>query len=70
MRALLGNLGLEAALDGKSKMLETNSKEKKNEIGKKAYNTLIFSLGDKVLQEISKMKTTAKLWLRLESLYD
>ena len=69
MRALLGNLGLEEALDGESKMPKVYSKEKKKEIIKKAYNTLILSLGDKILREVSKMETAAELWLRLESLY-
>ena len=50
-------------------MPATYSVEKKKEIGKKAFNTLILSLGDKVLREVLKMKTTAELWLKLESLY-
>jgi len=69
MRALLGNLGLEEALDGKAKMPETFSEEKKKEIDKKAFNTLILGLGDKVLQEVSKMTTAQDLWKRLETLY-
>ena len=36
---------------------------------KRAYNTLILSLGDKVLREVSKLKSVAEIWLRLESLY-
>jgi len=56
MRALLGNLGLEEALEGGSKMPKTYSEEKKKEITKKAYNALILSLGDKVLREVSKWK--------------
>jgi len=70
MRALLGNLELEEALEGETKMLATYSVEKKKEIGKKAFNTLILSLGDTVLREVSKMKTTVELWLKLESLHD
>ena len=69
MRASLGNFGLEEALDGKAKMLETFSEEKKKEIDKKAFNTLILGLGDKVLQEVSKMTTAQDLWKRLETLY-
>ena len=64
MRALLGNLGLEEALEGEAKKTATYSTEKKKEIGKKAFNTLILGLSDKVLREISKMKTTAELWLK------
>jgi len=41
-----------------------------NEINKRAYNTLILSLGDKVLREVSKMETAEALWSKLESLYD
>ena len=67
----MGILGLEEALEGESKMPVTYTieKEEKEEIGKKAFNSLILSLGDKVLQEVSKMKIAAELWLKLESLY-
>lgn len=41
MRALLGNLRLEKALEGESKVPVTYTAEKKKEIGKKAFNTLI-----------------------------
>ena len=56
MEALLGNLGLEEALK-KEEMSKTLTAEQKQEITKRP-STLILSLGDKVLQEISKMKTT------------
>ena len=69
MRALLGNLGLEEALDGEVKMPKTYSNEQKKEVIMKAYNTLILSLRDKVLWEVSQMKTATELWLKLESLY-
>ena len=69
MSELLGNLGLEEALEGEAKMSKNYTTEQKKEIVKKAYNTLILSLGDKVLREVSKMKTAAKICLKLESLY-
>lgn len=69
MQALLGNLGLEIALDGESKMPKSYSKEKKAKLSKKVFDTLILSLRDKVLQEVSKMNTTIEIWLKLESLY-
>ena len=69
-RALLGNLGLEDALEGEAKMPKTYSEDQKREMCKKAFNTLMLSLGDKVLREVSKMTTAAELWLRLESLHD
>ena len=70
IRALLGNLGLEEALEGETKMPTTYSVEKKKEIGKKVFNTLILILGDKVLQEVSTMKKATLLWLKLEALHD
>ncbi|KAL5562397.1 hypothetical protein UlMin_032144 [Ulmus minor] len=67
MLAHLGNLGLDLAL-GKE-FLESMDEEKKKEVLKKAYNTLILSLSDKVLREIVKCKSAAEVWLKLESLY-
>ncbi|KAL5540354.1 hypothetical protein UlMin_043023 [Ulmus minor] len=43
--------------------------EKKKEVLKKAYNTLILNRSDKVLREIMKCKSVADVWLKLESLY-
>ena len=56
MLALLGNLGLDEALAGEARM-PTSYTEEKKEIMKKAYKTIILSFGDKVLREVSKMKT-------------
>ncbi|XP_052177566.1 uncharacterized protein LOC127791623 [Diospyros lotus] len=67
---LLGNIGLEEALEGESKMPKTYTKEQKKDILKKAYNMVILSLDDKVLREVSKMKTATEIWLKLESLHD
>ncbi|KAL5540237.1 hypothetical protein UlMin_044477 [Ulmus minor] len=67
MLAHLGNLGLDFAL-GKE-FPESMDEEKKWEVLKKAYNTLILSLSDKVLREIVKCKSAAEVWLKLESLY-
>ena len=69
MLALLGHMGLDKALEGESKMLASYSDEKKKDIMKRAYNTLILSLSDKVIREINKMKTVTKVLLKLESLY-
>ena len=69
MLALLGNLGLNEALAGEAQMTTSYTKEKK-EIMKKVYSTFIHSLGDKVLRKVSKIKTAADIWLKLESLYD
>ena len=35
----------------------------------KAHSEIILSLGDMVLREVSKEKSTAEVWLKLESLY-
>ncbi|GKB29167.1 retrovirus-related pol polyprotein from transposon TNT 1-94 [Tanacetum coccineum] len=40
-----------------------------NVILKKAYSALILCLGDRVLQEITKETTTARIWKKLETLY-
>ena len=80
MEALLCSQGLEGALEQEDKttnltigrevsmMIEKQEKTQK-EINKKAYNMLILSLGDKVLREVSKWKTVAKIWKKLEDLY-
>ena len=51
-------------------MPATYSVEKEKEIIKKAYNSVILSLWDNMLREVSKMTVAAELWLRLESLHD
>ena len=56
MLALLGNLGLDEALASEAQ-IPTSYTEEKMEIMKKTYNTIILSFGDKVLREVSKMKT-------------
>ena len=66
MLAHLGNLGLDFAL--KDDFPKTMKDDKKREVLKKAYNTLIFSLSD-VMREIVKCKTAKEVWVKLESLY-
>ena len=48
--------------------LRINQRER-NEMLDKAHNTIILSLGDKVLREVSKETPAARLWTKLESLY-
>jgi len=74
MQSLLGNLGLKEALKEEStekvgEGVKILSMEQKVDIEEKAYNTLILSLGDKVLQEVSKMTATLEIWKKLDSLY-
>ena len=57
MLAHLGILGLDLALE--NVFPETMDVEKKKEVLKKAYNTLILCLSDKVLREIVKYKSAA-----------
>ena len=68
MRALLVHQGLDVALDGKNLPMHLWKSNKKDLLDK-AHNALILSLGDKVLREISKEKSVAVVWLKLESLY-
>ena len=78
MEAFLCSQGLEGALEpeaiGTSTENETPAliaahKETQVEIKKKAYSLLILSLGDKVLREVSKLKSAVEIWKRLEDLY-
>ena len=45
------------------------SEKEKKYLLKKAHSALVLSLGDKVLIEISKKKTAAAVWLKIENLY-
>ena len=79
MEALLCSQGLEGALEQTTKATDTTTGKEvptlseeqetaKKEINKKAYNILILSSGDKVFREVSKWKTAAKIWKKLEDL--
>lgn len=67
MRAILVQQGTEDALKGEENMPSTLSNERKTEI--LANNSIILSLGDKVLREVSKEKSAAAIWTKLENLY-
>ena len=78
MEAFLCSQGLEGALESEvietsieceTPVLSTAQKEAQTEVKKKAYSLLILSLGDKVLREVSKLKTAVEIWKRLEDLY-
>ena len=60
MRALLVHQGLESALeeDDRGDASSSVSDEKKRQIQNKAHSTLILSLSDSILREISEEKTT------------
>ncbi|GKF04732.1 hypothetical protein Tco_0035400, partial [Tanacetum coccineum] len=65
MKALLEQQGLVAALEV---LPVATIMEYDNLIQKKAYNTLILCLGDRVLWEITKDTTAAKILKKLETL--
>ena len=67
MLAHLGILVLDLALE--NNFPETMDVEKRREVLKTTYNTLILYLSDKVLREIVKCKSAAYVWLKLEFLY-
>ncbi|GJR41830.1 zinc finger, CCHC-type containing protein [Tanacetum coccineum] len=66
MRALMVQLGCEAALETLPADIEAGEK---TALMKKAYSTLILCLGDCVLREVTKETTAAGIWTKLTSLY-
>ena len=69
MRALLVRQGLKEALGCEMNLSTSLSMKEKKDLLDKAHSVLILSLSDKVLREVSKEKTAAALWLKLENLY-
>ncbi|KAH9696398.1 hypothetical protein KPL71_023151 [Citrus sinensis] len=71
MRALLVHQGIEEVLED-PRTSKKISKVKDEDIQKamdKAHNTIILSLGDRVLREMGDQTTAAGLWKKLEDLY-
>lgn len=48
---------------------DEKAETKKSDLQDKAYSTLILSLSDRVLREVSKEETAAEVWAKLKSLY-
>ena len=69
MRVLLVQQGLSKALKGREALPTTMSDEETDELMEKAHSVILLCLGNEVLCEVAKKDTTAKLWLKLESLY-
>ena len=69
MRALLVQQGLQDVLLGEKNLPSTMQEKHKIELLEKAHSVIILSLGDTMLREVAKAKSTAELWLKLESLY-
>ena len=69
MRSLLVQQGLLKVLGGESKLSPTLSEEEREDLLEKAHSTLLLSLGDKVLRQVTKEKSAAVVWVKLETLY-
>lgn len=78
MKALLVQQGLADALKSEKDSEKDPEKEavpdektaiKKQEISDRAHSTIVLSLADKVLREVSRETTAAGVWAKLESLY-
>ncbi|KAH9679844.1 hypothetical protein KPL71_026299 [Citrus sinensis] len=70
MRALLVHQGLESTLekDDPEAPSTSVSDEKRKQIQNKAHSTLILSLSDSILREISEEKTALGIWNKVEAL--
>ncbi|KAH9736371.1 hypothetical protein KPL71_018077 [Citrus sinensis] len=70
MRALLVHQGLESALEEEDPEASTGSgiDDKRRQIQNRAHSTLILSLGDSILREISEEKTALGIWNKVETL--
>ncbi|GJW09834.1 hypothetical protein Tco_1575661 [Tanacetum coccineum] len=66
MCALMVKQGCDAALETLPANMEAGEKAA---LMKKAYNTLILCLGDRVLREVTKETTVVGIWMKLTSLY-
>ena len=69
MRSILVQQSLIKALGGESKLSPTLSEEENEDLLDKAHSAVLLSLGDKVLRQVSKEKSAAAVWAKLESLY-
>ncbi|KAL5152122.1 Retrovirus-related Pol polyprotein from transposon TNT 1-94 [Glycine soja] len=66
MRALLVHQGLEEALQGETALDAKLEERDKKILMDKTHSAIILSLGDKVLRQVSKEKTIAGIWSKLE----
>lgn len=69
MKAVMMQQGLWAVLKGGKADEDEKADIKNQDLQDKAYSTLILSLNDRVLREVSKEETAAVVWNKLESLY-
>lgn len=68
MRAMLVQQGLTEALKGAASLPSTFSDEEKNHLMEKAQSSLLLSLGDKALKEVSREKTAQGVMLKLDKM--
>ena len=61
--------GIQDALLGEKALSNNLSKKGKQDILDKTQSTLILSLGDRVLREVSRETLATTVWRKLESLY-
>jgi hypothetical protein len=66
MRALMVQLECDTALETLPADMEAGEKAA---LMKKAYSTMILCLGDRVLREVTKETTAARIWMKLTSHY-
>lgn len=69
MRAILVTQGLDQALGGERSFPSHMTKANKKVIMGKVHGAITLNLGDWVIREISKEKTVAGVWNKLETLY-
>ena len=69
MKALLVYQGVQYFLLGEKALSNNLSKKEKQDILDKAQSTLILSLGDRALREVSRETLASAIWRKLESLY-
>ena len=69
MKAHLGNMGLDEALKGEEKMSESLDKSKREDILKKARNTIVLSLEDEILRKVIREETAVAMWNKLEQTF-
>jgi len=69
MCVLLVELSFLETLEGKSNLHRTMDEKDMTKLLEKAHNAIVLSLGDKVLRQVSKEKTTTRLWMKLEKFY-
>lgn len=69
MRDMVGQQGFASdALKGFASLLAPLTEAEKNNIMEKAHNSIILSLGDNALTEISREKIAQDGWLKLQQL--